>query len=140
MFSTPGKNNRPALSDQHYSKKIFVFNKINDNLSFPISKIKRHHIDIKNKLCKFIAKYKLNNLLIKFDLIIDEYNWYVIDIGFDPPKRLENIMVFKKKDFYRAYVYNWIYKRNLFKNFNFKNLDKFLIKINKNGKTKIFKK
>ena len=26
------------------------------------------------------------------------------------------------------------------KNFNFKNLDKFLIKINKNGKTNIFKK
>ena len=34
--------------------------------------------------------------------------WYLIDIGFDPPKRLEAIMQYKNKNFYKAYVYNWL--------------------------------
>ena len=37
--------------------------------------------------------------MLKFDIIIDNMGWYLIDIGFDPPKRLEAIMQYKNKNF-----------------------------------------
>ena len=59
---------------------------------------------------------ELKKFLIKFDIIVNKKIWCVIDIGFDPPKRLENILIYKKINFYKAYVYNWIDKKNLFEN------------------------
>ena len=78
--------------------------------------------------------------MIKFDLILNENNWYIIDIGFDPPKRLENLMIFMGKDFYKAYVYNWLDKKNLFNKLSFNGLSELIIKISKSGKTRVLKK
>ena len=49
-------------------------------------------------------------------------------------------MLFLRKDFYKAYVHNWLEGKNLFDKFNFSGLNRLTIKISKNGKTKILKK
>tara|TARA_B110000211_G_scaffold120376_1_gene139178 strand:+ start:1471 stop:2424 length:954 start_codon:yes stop_codon:yes gene_type:complete len=119
---------------------FFIFKKFSDQVCIPITRLGRYSKLIKNKITKFVNSTKLEKFLIKFDLIINEDNWYIIDIGFDPPKRLENLMLFSGKDFYKAYVHNWLEGKNLFNKFNFSGLDGLTIKINKSGKTKILKK
>lgn len=119
---------------------FFIFKKFSDQVCIPITRLGRYSKLIKNKITKLVNSTKLEKFLIKFDLIINEDNWYIIDIGFDPPKRLENLMLFSGKDFYKAYVHNWLEGKNLFNKFNFSGLDRLTIKISKSGKTKILKK
>ena len=120
--------------------KFYIFKKLNDKVCHPVIKINKNFKIIKKKIIKFVKTNNLNNFLIKFDLIINENNWYIIDIGFDPPKRLENVMIYKNKDFYKAYVYNWLGIKNLFYNFNLNDSVDLIIKISKNGKTQILKR
>ena len=49
-------------------------------------------------------------------------------------------MRYKNKDFYKAYVYNWLKNKNLFTRFNLRNCKNLVIKIKKNGQTQILKK
>jgi hypothetical protein len=119
---------------------FFIFKKITDQICYPVVKLSKYSKKIENKIIKFVNSTKLNKFLIKFDLIINENNWYIIDIGFDPPKRLEHLMIFMNNDFYKAYVYNWLGKKDLFHNFKLNNINKLIIKINKSGKTRVFKK
>ena len=133
------------INGDHYrinylKNKFFIFKKVNDQICFPVNKLQKHSVKIKNKISSFVKSTKLKKFLIKFDLIITENNWYIIDIGFDPPKRLENLMLYKNKNFYKAYVYNWLGKKNLFYNFNLSGLNNLIIKISKNGKTQVLKK
>ena len=124
----------------YLKNKFFVFKKINDNISIPSSNLPFFDKKIKNKIKFFIKENKLKNFLIKFDIIINEKNWYVLDIGFDPPKRLEKIMIYKNKNFFKAYVNNWLNKENLFKNLSLKRYGNLIIKFYKSGKSKIFEK
>ena len=120
--------------------KMFIFKKKTDRICKPDYKFSSFDKSIRVKLRSFSKKYKLNNFLLKFDIIIDNMGWYLIDIGFDPPKRLEAIMQYKNKNFYKAYVYNWLKNKNLFNKFNLKNCENLIIKIRKNGQTEILEK
>ena len=120
--------------------KIFIFKKKTDKICVPDYKFCNFDKSIKIKLRNFSKKNKLNNFLLKFDIIVDNKGWYLIDIGFDPPKRLDAIMRYKNKDFYKAYVYNWLKNKNLFTRFNLRNCKNLVIKIKKNGQTQILKK
>ena len=119
---------------------FFIFRKINDQVSFPVTKLNKYFKTIKSKINKFVNSTKINKFLVKFDLIINENNWYIIDIGFDPPKRLESLMLHVGNDFYKAYVCNWLKEKNLFYSFKLNSLNELIIKINKNGKTVVLKK
>ena len=124
----------------YLKKKFFIFRKLNDQVCYPVNKLSKFSKIIKSKIIKFVNYTKLNNFLIKFDLIINKNNWYIIDIGFDPPKRLENLMLYFGNDFYKAYVYNWLEGKDLFYSFKSNTLNKLTIKIDRNGKTRVLKK
>lgn len=59
-------------------------------------------------LKKIIAKLKLYNFLIKFDIIISDKNYVVLDIGLDPPSRMKKIILEKEIDFYNLYVRQYL--------------------------------
>lgn len=133
------------IQGEHYrinylNGSFFLFKKINDRICSPTVRLSKYSRSIKDKIAKFVNSNKLEKFLIKFDLILNENNWYIIDIGFDPPKRLENLMIFMGKDFYKAYVYNWLDKKNLFNKLSFNGLSELIIKISKSGKTRVLKK
>ncbi len=129
---------------EHYrinyiKNKFFFFKKIDERTSYPIELKNKFSKIIKKKIVTFINLNKLKNFLIKFDLIINKDNWYIIDIGFDPPKRLENLAVYLGNNFYKSYVYNWLEGKDIFLNYKSNSFKNLIIKIRKNGKTKIIK-
>lgn len=130
-----GEHYRLNLVDGNF----IVFHKLNEKL-FKVVKITNYFFpEIKKSLSIFIKRLNLNKLIIKFDIIVNKDNWYCIDIGFDPPKRLECIMTFKKKNFFKAYVYYWFNYQNLFKKLKFKDINNLFIKISKTGKTNVYR-
>ena len=46
----------------------------------------------------------LTDWLVKFDLIVTEQHWYVIDLGLDPPMRLRQLCEYLGIDFPMAYA------------------------------------
>ena len=129
------------FSGTHYRANVirgnfFIFKKIK-NKNIPILSFDFHSDEIKKKLKNFLSSLELKKFLIKFDIIVNKKIWCVIDIGFDPPKRLENILIYKKINFYKAYVYNWIDKKNLFENIKTNSFANLEISIKKNGNTTI---
>ena len=96
---------------EHYRINIvknnfFIFKKYNDSLSRFVLKIKYFDLEVKTELRDFISWLKLQKFLIKFDIIVNKKSWYLIDIGSDPPKRLEHSVFHTKKNFYKMYVEN----------------------------------
>ena len=128
---------------EHYRINIvknnfFIFKKYNDSLSRFVLKIKYFDLEVKTELRDFISWLKLQKFLIKFDIIVNKKSWYLIDIGFDPPKRLEHSVLHTKK-FLQDVCENWIFKKNTFKDFDYQKLLNYKIKFLKNGKVKFSK-
>lgn len=130
-----GEHYRLNLIDGNF----IVFYKLNEKLFKLVRKTKYSFPKIKKTLDTFVKRLKLDKLIIKFDIIVNKDNWYAIDIGFDPPKRLESVMNFDNRDFFKAYVYYWFNQQNLFKKLKFNNLENLFIKMLKNGKTKVYR-
>jgi len=61
------------------------------------------------KLKKIITNLGLEAALVKFDLIVNEENWYVIDIGLDPPMRLRLFCEYIGIDFPNAYIRYYLF-------------------------------
>jgi hypothetical protein len=71
-----------------YADQAAVFMKFSDVSSVPIYAMGPGHAIMVGKLKKMLNVLGAENMLAKFDLIVNERKWYVIDIGLDPPMRL----------------------------------------------------
>lgn len=71
---------------------------------------KFNDLKILKKLIKINKKLKINNLLVKYDVIISKNEYVVIDIGLDPPQRMFHHFKKLKKNFYRFYLNLFINK------------------------------
>ena len=60
------------------------------------------------ELKQIISSLSLSNWLIKFDIIIDNENWVVLDIGLDPPYRMLKYYIKNNFDFYSNYINQYI--------------------------------
>ena len=49
-------------------------------------------------------KLEVENLLVKYDVIISKNEYVVIDIGLDPPQRMLHYFRKLKKNFYKFYL------------------------------------
>lgn len=87
-----------------YAGRASVFMKFSDTASVPIQVLGPGHAEVVNRLCKVVSALGLENMLAKFDLIANEENWYVIDIGLDPPMRFKLLCEYLKIDFPSAYT------------------------------------
>ncbi len=87
-----------------YSGHVATFFKINDSAALPMRVFGPGYAEVITKLGRLINGLKLNHFLVKFDLIVIEDDWYVIDIGLDPPMRLRLLCEYAGFDFPTAYV------------------------------------
>src|SRR3989338_1376165 len=87
-----------------YAGQVSVFMKFSDTASLPIRVLGPGHDEVINRLRKVVFALGLENMLAKFDLIVNEEGWYVIDIGLDPPMRLNLLCEYIRFDLPAAYV------------------------------------
>ena len=87
-----------------YAGQVSVFMKFSDTASVPIRVLGPGHAEVAKRLRKVVSALGLENMLVKFDLIVDEENWYVIDIGLDPPMRFKLLCEYLGIDFPSAYT------------------------------------
>ena len=87
-----------------YAKQVAVFMKFSDISSVPMRVLGPGHAEVINRLRKVVSALGLENMLAKFDLIVNEEDWYVIDIGIDPPMRFKLFCEYLKIDFPSAYT------------------------------------
>lgn len=92
----------------YYSGQVSVFLKLGDSASVPLQTIGMEHRMIVKKLSKVLNILGLTSYLVKFDLIINETGWYVIDIGLDPPLRLMLLCNHIGFDFPMAYIKHYL--------------------------------
>jgi hypothetical protein len=103
----------------HYRINMFadsfaIFLKLTDNVALPMPIISSDHNYIIAKLKEISQELKSYYYLLKFDLIISKDNWYVIDIGLDPPMRLRLLYDYYNCDFYNAYVQLYLFENATF--------------------------
>jgi hypothetical protein len=94
-----------------WKNNYFIFYKITDKFSFPIKIIGKEHLKIINKLFKITKLLSLNDFLVKFDLIIDQSKYYLIDIGIDPPMRLKLWLESMNISFPYFYLKHYLFKK-----------------------------
>ena len=65
---------------------------------------------------KIINKLELQNMIVKFDIIVSKDNKvFFLDLGLDPPYRMRKKYIKKKINFEKLYVYKYLLnKKNLF--------------------------
>lgn len=71
-------------------------------------------------LVRFVKSLKLEKRFIKFDLILNQNNYYVIDIGLDPPSRFRVLCRYLRHNFEKNYFlqnvgmqYSYPFSKNL---------------------------
>ncbi len=84
---------------------IYLFN--DSNISLPndqiISNVK--YSGVLSTLKMFLQKHNLNKFLVKFDIVINSENEYVVlDIGLDPPFRMNQHFTNYNGEFYKNYI------------------------------------
>lgn len=87
-----------------YAGQVSVFMKFSDSASLPMNLLGPGHADVIDGLRTVLLSLGLANVIAKFDLIINEENWYVIDIGLDPPLRFNLLCEYLGIDFPSAYA------------------------------------
>jgi len=83
---------------------VATFLKFDDQAAIPLEVLGIGHDTVVNQLNKVIEALKLENFLVKFDLIVNEEGWYIIDIGLDPPMRLKLFYEFLGFNFAKSYI------------------------------------
>lgn len=91
-----------------YAGQSFVFMKFSDTAAVPVSVLGPGHAVVIRKLQKVVSALGAENLLTKFDLIVNEDDCYVIDIGLDPPMRLTLLCEYLGIDFPYAYTRSYL--------------------------------
>lgn len=94
----------------YYGNEVAVFRKFTDMACVPNRVIGPGHHNVVKKLKKVVNEMGLNNMLSKFDVIVNEVGWFVIDIGLDPPLRLKTLCDFLGVDFAAAYTRFYLLK------------------------------
>jgi len=74
----------------------------------------KHHSEIENlkiidSLRKIMESLNLKNWLVKFDIILEEQNFVVLDIGLEPPFRMRNESVRQGIRFEKYYIKQYLY-------------------------------
>jgi len=87
-----------------YAGQVSVFIKFSDTAAVPVRVLGPGHAEVISNLCKVISALGIETMLTKFDLIVNEKGWYVIDIGLDPPMRLKLLCEYLGIDFPSAYT------------------------------------
>ena len=67
-----------------------------------INRIKEFNVF--QKLIEIQEFFAFDNFICKFDIIINQSNWVVIDIGIDPPSRIKNLYLKNNINFYKLFV------------------------------------
>jgi hypothetical protein len=85
---------QPKIEGNHFRINIWndnytIFFKITDNCSFPINSQAFCNSRIIKQLKKIVNLLGIQDMLVKFDLVINNDNYYVIDLGIDPPMRMK---------------------------------------------------
>ena len=60
--------------------------------------------NVLQELQKLVCYLGFLNFICKFDIIINEHNWVLLDIGIDPPSRMLKLYLDKNINFYNLYV------------------------------------
>ena len=95
-----GKEIRVNIFDK---KSICFYLKNGEKISkIDIKKI--NELEIFKKLHLLNKKLKIERLLVKYDVIISEKGYAVLDIGLDPPQRMLSYFKKIKKNFYKFYL------------------------------------
>lgn len=87
-----------------YSDNVSVFLNFSDLTFVALPSLGLEHKLIAARLSKVIGALGLKSYLVKFDLIINEYGWYILDIGLDPPFRFRLLCNHLGIDFEMAYT------------------------------------
>lgn len=87
-----------------FNGKAAVFLKLTDTCNVPLPVLGPGHGEVVNRLSEFNKALGLENLLTKFDLIINADGWHVIDLGLDPPMRMRLLYAYLGLDFPMAYT------------------------------------
>ena len=88
--------------------KEFIIFPMNYGDSLIITKKKIEKMGIIDKLKKITEKLKIDNWIVKFDVVVNEYNFVVLDIGLDPPFRLNLHYKRHKLDMSAFYIQHYL--------------------------------
>lgn len=87
-----------------YAGETAVFRTFGPRAALPVRSLDAAHEGLTEKLRGFVRVLGLTGCLVKFDLIITEQTAYVLDVGLDPPLRLELLCRHRNIDFAYAYT------------------------------------
>ena len=87
-----------------YNSVFLVFRKFTDLVSKPVGIWANANKEIVDSLLTIIGYLQLDKMLVKFDIVINGKNWWLLDIGIDPPMRLRLLCNYIGIDFPMAYV------------------------------------
>ena len=91
-----------------YGDQMGLFLTGEGNTFSPLLRLPRFHDDIHDKLLYLRHTLGLDNWLIKFDVLMDEDGWYIIDLGLDPPMRMRQLCQWQGLSFCDAYVRQYV--------------------------------
>ncbi len=91
-----------------YGDQMPLFVTVAENTFRPLLRLPRNHEEIREKLLTLRKTLGLDNWLLKFDVLMDETGWYVIDLGLDPPMRLRQLCRWRGISFGDAYVRQYL--------------------------------
>ena len=91
-----------------YGDQMALFVTVDEKAFTPLLTLPRYHDEIQTKLLKLRTALGLDNWLIKFDVLMNEDGWYVIDLGLDPPMRLRQFCQWRSVSFCEAYVRQYL--------------------------------
>jgi hypothetical protein len=91
-----------------YGDHMALFITEGGNAFRPLLQLPRHHEEVREKLLTLRSTLGLDNWLLKFDVLMDENRWYVIDLGLDPPMRLRQLCQWQGISFCDAYVRQYL--------------------------------
>jgi len=69
------------------------------------------NVGVINSLQSFIDDQSLNNWLVKFDIILDDTKFVVLDVGLDPPYRMVKEANLQQINFSKYYIAQYLYNQ-----------------------------
>ena len=88
-----------------FNESFCMFDHSNNQLIEDMSLINRiKKIRLFGKLLEIRNHFNFNRFICKFDIIVSNEDWVVIDIGIDPPSRLLKLYLKNSINFYELYV------------------------------------
>jgi len=91
-----------------YADQVAVFLKCTETVAVPLRVIGPGHQEITTGLRRIVVALGVERFITKFDVVVDENSWYVLDIGLDPPFRLLHLCTHLGFDFPAAYSRHYL--------------------------------